>query len=294
MAPHTLRMDPQEHLVAGLPRSAEPGWWQAQVLITVKTYPNPSDKHDETVCVAGVLLNGDSPKFVRLYPMRFRHANELEQFKKYDIVEVPVQTQGSRDPRRESLRPRQSALRVLGHASSEHNWYERRRRIQPLVGATTTCALINTNEEAAMNEPAPSLGLVPAINARVTVKRGEPFTPEQLLKAERAARDTLFGPGPTQLKPAPFDVYISYRCHGTGCTRRHEQKVLDWEAGEAARKWQALYGSSTPERLRDKWQGMFEAARDSHLYVGNQHQHRASFSILGVWYPKRETDPLFY
>jgi hypothetical protein len=25
---------------------------------------------------------------------------------------------------------------------------------------------------------------------------------------------------------------------------------------------------------------------DTHFYIGNQHQHRHSFSILGVWYPK--------
>lgn len=39
-----------------------------RVLITVKTYPIPSDTYDELVCTAGVTENGD---FVRLYPIRF-------------------------------------------------------------------------------------------------------------------------------------------------------------------------------------------------------------------------------
>lgn len=37
-----------------------------KVLITVKTYPIPSDTYDELVCTAGVTELGD---FVRLYPL---------------------------------------------------------------------------------------------------------------------------------------------------------------------------------------------------------------------------------
>ena len=33
-----------------------PGEESAEVMVTVKTYPNPSDKYLETVCVAGVRL----------------------------------------------------------------------------------------------------------------------------------------------------------------------------------------------------------------------------------------------
>lgn len=34
-----------------------------RIVVTVKTYPNPSTKHDETVCTAGVDL--DTHRFVR-------------------------------------------------------------------------------------------------------------------------------------------------------------------------------------------------------------------------------------
>lgn len=40
--------------------------------------------------------------------------------------------------------------------------------------------------------------------------------------------------------------------------------------------------------LQHKYETMFGDERDAHLYVGNLHQHRASFSALGVWSPKVE------
>jgi hypothetical protein len=42
-----------------------------RIVVTVKTYPNPSTKYDETVCTAGVDLDTDI--FVHLYPVRFRN-----------------------------------------------------------------------------------------------------------------------------------------------------------------------------------------------------------------------------
>ncbi|WP_405181627.1 hypothetical protein OG225_11210 [Nocardia sp. NBC_01377] len=41
--------------------------------------------------------------------------------------------------------------------------------------------------------------------------------------------------------------------------------------------------------LHEKWRDtMLSPDRDVHFYVGNQNQHRRSFSVLGVWYPKTE------
>lgn len=37
-------------------------------MITLKTYPNPSETYGETVCVAGVRLDRGRPEWIRLYP----------------------------------------------------------------------------------------------------------------------------------------------------------------------------------------------------------------------------------
>jgi hypothetical protein len=60
----------------------------ADVMITVKTYPNPSETYGETVCVAGVRLDRERPEWIRLYPVKFRNADFDNQFKKYEIIRV--------------------------------------------------------------------------------------------------------------------------------------------------------------------------------------------------------------
>lgn len=78
----------------------KPGQELARVLITVKTYPAPSARHGETVCIAGVRIDGDQPSFIRLYPIPFRMLEASSQFKKYQVIGVPVIARGTKDPAR--------------------------------------------------------------------------------------------------------------------------------------------------------------------------------------------------
>jgi len=43
-----------------------------RVRILVKAFPQPSTKHEETVCCAGVTEDGE--QLLRLYPIRYRRA----------------------------------------------------------------------------------------------------------------------------------------------------------------------------------------------------------------------------
>ncbi len=56
-----------------------------KVLITVKTYPLPSEGYQELVCTAGVLPDGS---FIRLYPIDYRYRPYWQWYKKYQWVEV--------------------------------------------------------------------------------------------------------------------------------------------------------------------------------------------------------------
>ncbi|MDR1238094.1 MAG: hypothetical protein LBK28_07620 [Propionibacteriaceae bacterium] len=264
-----------------------PGFELATVLITVKTYPNPSDRYGETVCVAGARLDGGIPTWIRLYPMKHRLAEYTQKFKKYDLIEIPVSSHGAKDPRPESMRPDQTGLRLLGHVESRDGWRERRELLAGLIGATTTCDLIAANKAVTMADPAPSLGLVRATEATVRVRLGKTWDARQRHKAEAAASPTLFDDqGQEVLEPMPFSVVLSYRCDAERCPG-HEATVLDWEVGQAGRKWRVELGDAGARTaLRDKWTSMFASGKDSHLFVGNMHQRRQTFSVLGVWYPR--------
>jgi len=261
----------------------------ATVLVTVKTYPSPSDRYGETVCVAGVRLDRGVPEWVRLYPMKFRLVDYEQQFKKYEIIEIPLTPRGSKDPRPESMRPHQTQMRSVRQVDTTKNWAERRMLIQPLIGATTTCDLIAANRAVDYSQPAPSLGLVKVHDAELSVADGEPWEANQLAKVIKAAQPDLFNPdGFRELQPAPFRVRISYRCADAGCPG-HGPSLLDWETGQAGRRWSRESGPARAKQmLQEKYEALFGVDIDTHLYVGNLHQHRTSFSALGIWTPKAE------
>lgn len=273
-------------------RTLRPGCQRARVLITVKTYPNPSAKYDETVCVAGVRLDRGQPEWIRLYPVRFRNVDEGSQFDKYEVIEVDVAPHGTTDSRIESYRPDQRSIEHISKIGTKNDWAERRELIGDLRGSTTTCALVAAATANSMDVPAPSLGLIKPMVTRVKVSLGKPWDEDQQRKIERASQPDLFGEGLRPLDPMPFEVRYEYRCTEAQC-RGHDQKVLDWELGQAGRRWQRQYGSDAIHQIRKRWEDAITAAdRDLYLFVGNQHQHRGSFSVLGAWWPRRRTEQL--
>ncbi|SRR5258707_2726094 len=58
----------------------------AKVLITVKTYPQPSNKYHELVCTAGFF----DEKWIRLYPVPFRALPYKDQYSKYHWVTLDL------------------------------------------------------------------------------------------------------------------------------------------------------------------------------------------------------------
>ena len=261
----------------------------AKILITVKTYPTPSERHVETVCVAGVRLGQETPSWVRLCPIPFRVLGFDYQFRKYQVVDVPMAHRGTRDPRPESFSP-DMLHAVLGQViDTKSNWKQRRELMGDLIGQRTACELLKLNREGKMNEAIPSLGLVKPRDVRMTVLAGEPWTGKQKLKAARAAAPTLFDEAMirNELEPAPYEIRVKYKCLDDAC-RGHDQKIIDWEVGSAAYNWRRSYPETEiPVRLLEKWEGMAADDRDLHFFLGNQHQHRQSFSILGCWSPKK-------
>jgi len=58
----------------------KPTFTKTNVLITVMTYPHPSEAHQELVCTAGITETGE---WVRLYPIDYRYRPKNQQFRKY-------------------------------------------------------------------------------------------------------------------------------------------------------------------------------------------------------------------
>ncbi|WP_435737176.1 hypothetical protein V5D56_00830 [Cellulosimicrobium sp. PMB13] len=267
-----------------------PGWEVVTALVTVKAYPVIGRRTGESVCVAGVRLDGGEPRWIRLFPVPFRDLPEDVQFGKYTIVQVRARRSDGQDRRPESMRPDLSTLRVGTRIPSTRGWRDRWSLIAPLVGATTACDLATAARTA--GQAAPSLGLIrPTEVLDVVVTDNEHYKPSTGL-AELAEAD-LFGNTLRPLEASPFIAKYRYRCEN--CTGNgHQQSIIDWEAGQLGRR--LLRERRTNEQARAEMRSKFfdemaSPTKDTHFYLGNQHQHPGTFMVLGVFWPPTGSRP---
>lgn len=260
-------------------------WTEVEMMVTVKAYPQLSKKSGEVVCVAGVRTDLEKPEWIRIYPVPFRDLPLSDRFEKYDIVKLRVAK--STDTRRESYKPDLASLRVVEKISTgaDRKWSRRTQILGSLRADQSMCAILKAQDGPRVD--APSLALIqPREIVEVGVVPNDQFSAEKKRLAEMASAVDLFGNSKSTLEPAPYQVKYRYLCSDKSC-KSHDQSLIDWELGAAGRKWSTQYTpSEISERIRKKFYGQLCAGdRDTHFYIGNQHQRPKGFLILGVYWP---------
>lgn len=260
----------------GIHRMAE--WTKKKVLVTVKAYPQVSKKHNETVCTAGICV--DTKEWIRMYPVPFRYLEAGKQFKKYDILDVEVSVDGT-DGRPESHKIRGDTLEICEHIGSDDNWKHRKQHVLPTL-SKSMCEILRQQSDSKK-----SLGAF-----KLSRPKDFHWAAVDLSKeTDDAVQLTLFDDQKKELEKLPYDFRYKYTCDNEPNCNGHDQKILDWELGEAFRQWRMKYSSDdeTLKKLREKWLDfMFSDDKDACLFVGNHHFHRQSFMVLGVFYPKHD------
>jgi len=247
-----------------------------RVLITVMTYPHPSEGHKELVCTAGIT---DSGEWVRLYPIDYRYRQKEQQFHKYQWVEVFLEPRGhGNDRRKESRRPDLETLRIIGAPipPQKKTWLKRREIVDRLPRMTIA------ELEAAYKKDATSLGIV---------------RPERVLdiKIEHADREwkpewqvlfqqmTLFGPPQKPLRKLPFKWSYVFESGGKEYTRMIE----DWELGILFLNEAARLGDEekAAQSVKNKYLNEICAPeRDVQFYMGTVFPYNV-WIVLGCFYP---------
>ena len=98
-----------------------------KILITVMTYPHPSEGYQELVCTAGIT---EAKEWVRLYPVDYRYRPRGQQFHKYQWIEVELEKpELHNDNRPESWRPALDSINILGEPIPPKNQWRDRREI---------------------------------------------------------------------------------------------------------------------------------------------------------------------
>ncbi len=251
-----------------------------RVLIWGKTYPELSSKYVETVCTGGVRLDGTP---IRLYPVPLRYLETGQQYKLYDIIDVPVRKSTS-DPRPESHKVVSDKITRVAHMGTDKgSWRSRRDFVfrDPSWHFDSVEAL-----KRAERESGHSLGLVVPgriIGVRLT-KRSEKERLEYDKKMQEIQlQGDVFRTEYKELEFLDHDIRLRWHCRGpcSECSKRpHEMKALDWGLLELARREGWDKASARLEDLSDL------STHDFRIFMGNFRLHPNVFGIIGLWYPK--------
>ncbi len=271
---------------------------KAKVLITVKTYPNPSVKYDELVCNAGFLESG---QWIRIYPIRFRALPYGQQYSKYDWIELDL-VKKSDDFRQESYRPKKGIDEEINTISTistgkNRDWSARKDYAFREVFAS-------------MNE------LIKLAKAEKVWKSLATVKPKEIVKFEIEPDERDWKPqikeGLQQLRlfeqqhtgdnqqlqvvrKLPYKYYYHFLTQGDSNPRR--MMIEDWEIG--ALYWNCLAITqgdeiAANELVRQKFVTEF-FEKDLHLFVGTTKANHIKapnpFVIIGVFYPPITQQP---
>lgn len=256
-----------------------------RLVVLVKAAPVLTSELDETMCVAGVRMDG-ARSWVRLHPVPFRDLGDDERFKKYQVVSAEVIRPRSGDRRPESWTPVQGTIALHQELSTKEGWAARRQLIDDL-GAANMCDLIDMNR-AGSGRGVPSLAVVRPAEAPkllITERDAEQLNEWRRRAVGAAALTSLFD-DPTQKKPeievVPWRFRYEYRCGRPSC-RGHRQTIVDWEIVALWRR--VRHRDDWREQMRSRFEDDLWTDRDSFLFVGNMEQRPWNFLVLGVFWP---------
>lgn len=261
-------------------------WQKAKILITVMTYPHPSQSHQEVVCTAGVT---ESLNWVRLYPVDYRYRPSKQRFKKYQWIEVELSSRGSAsDNRKESRKPNLDSIKLVGERlSTDRDWAARRQIIDALPHHT----LSELKHQHTIDKT--SLGIVrptEILDMEIRPVDEPDWKPEW---KNLFTQKTLFGPPQKPLRKLPFSFHYVFRCADSD--QPHTAMCEDWELGVLFLKEAVRLGSDeqAAASVRKKYLDELCAAdRDTRFYVGTFFPYN-TWLVLGVFWPPKKDQPLF-
>ena len=252
---------------------------KTEVLITVMTYPHPSQRYQELVCTAGITKDGE---WVRLYPIDYRYLPSHQQFRKYQWIEAELAERGQgNDPRKESRRPSLDSIRLLGEPLDTQNNWETRRQIADKLPVHTVKEL-----QTLYDRDKTSLGIVrPAHVLDLKIEKSDSeWKPEQQSVLNQLQ---LFGPQTKQLAKIPFKFSYVFRCEDS--SKPHNAMITDWELGVLYLKEVDRLGDEhkAAESVRHKFfDELCGSDKDTRFFMGTTLPYNA-WIVLGVFWPPR-------
>jgi hypothetical protein len=263
----------------------------AQILISVKTYPQPSTTYDELVCTAGFLPDGT---WIRLYPVPLRGLPSWQQYQKYHWITLDL-IRNTKDFRPESYRPLKGAeyLQLGERLGTTGNWEERKKyalkEVFTSMGELIQRAKSPEKKSLATLKPREILDFV-------VEKTDREWKPQWIENSNQLSYFDLDEQGEGHkrniIRKLPFKYFYRFRAEGDREPRK--LMIADWEIG--ALFWREFDKTHDEDyankQVTKKFFYEFLEKNDLSFFLGTTHEyHNVSpdpFIIIGVFYPLKE------
>jgi hypothetical protein len=195
-----------------------------EAIILVKASPQFGKQHGETVCCAGLSVQGE---WLRLYPVTFRTLDQASQFSRWDRIRFRCR-RPQNDPRPESRRVDHQSIEIIGQL--------RQSERQNFLGRVEVTSL------NAVRAKSQSLALLRPKNPQFSIERKEAAEIE-----EERARNKAFAAQPDMFnsaaaiipyEPCPYRFIFRYETDDGA----RVGTCQDWETDATFFRWGKHYG----------------------------------------------------
>lgn len=234
----------------------------SRAVILVKALPQPSKRYGETVCCAGVTIDGN---WKRLYPVRYRHLQGDQSFARWDWVTFKYNPP-LRDQRAESCHVFEDSITVDGKLPEK----ERSRLLSSLIVGSAKHA-VDLGQSLALIRPRNTRFLAKAKSKAEIAEEREAYQ-------QAAKQDSFFDEPLATLEPSPYDFRFTFDDE----IGRHDYQNGDWEAH--AMFWRERKRTSEEQALKwmDKTFNDDFPRRGMVFAIGNQAKRPQTWQLLGV------------
>lgn len=236
---------------------------ETDAIVIIKAAPQVGKRHGETVCCAGIDLEGN---WLRLYPVSFRTLDEGQKFGRWDRIGFRWRLPKD-DPRIESRRVDQDSICIVGTLKKS----ERQR----FLGGIIVTSL--DKERAA----ARSLALLKAQILEFKVERksaSDVGNEAEEFKAFHAQRDLFNTKSVIPYQPCPHRFKYRYRTEDG----LREGTCQDWEVEATYFKWKKLYGEDQALKEMQRVFGEVLPSKGMLLAMGTHSLYPDTWLINGV------------
>ena len=269
-------------------------WEQREILIWGKTRPEISKSYREIVCTGGLFR--EDRRLVRIYPVPLRYLEDEKVFRKYQWIRAHVAKAPS-DPRPESYKIRYGDIEVLDRILTERggNWDKRAAWVMNPENIVASVEELQAQQAATGR----SLALMRPLNVvDVRAVRLSPREREGFWSRYKAAVDQMELPLDPEtgreikpLSPPDYHFRIEFQCDDPRCSKSHVFSVLDWELDALYfRQRQSRSDQQAANDVVAKLREICGPDRDFHFFLGNISSHPQTFTIVGLWSPKRKEE----